>query len=106
MAADRLSLLQAYHAEDPEDAFTCFALAHEHAKRGNTNAAISYYETLVKAQPSYTGTYYHLGKLYLSQGLQKEARAVLRSGIAVCSRLRAHKDLAELKQVLMALDDA
>ncbi len=105
MAVDRLALLLQYHAEDPHDAFTCFALAQEYAKHGNTVKACSLYESLVAMQPTYTGTYYHLGKLYLALDQRKEAAEIFRKGIAVSSQERALKDLSELQQALMELHD-
>ena len=105
MAADRLSLLLQYYAEDPSDAFTCFALAHEYAKRGELERACELYELLISMQPAYTGTYYHLGKLYAELNRTADAAAVYHKGITICSQEGAMKDLSELKQALMALDD-
>jgi len=105
MAFDRLEALVAFHAEDPQDVFTRFALAQEYAKRGDVARACELYESIVAMQPSYTGTYYHLGKLYESLGRPAEASAIYRKGIAVATREHAHKDLSELRQVLMELED-
>ena len=105
MPADRLSLLQQFHAEDPGDAFTCFALAQEYAKRGEHLKACALYESLVQTQPSYTGTYYHLGKLYLHLRRPEAARKVFLAGIEVSARANMIKDCSELRQALMDLDD-
>ena len=102
---DRLTLLLQYHAEDPKDAFTRFALAQEYHKRGNPAKACELYESLVSMQPEYTGTYYHLGKLYQHQGQAGEAARVFRRGIDVCVQQGALKDLSELRDALMALND-
>ena len=56
-------------------------------------------------QPTYTGTYYHLGKLYLALGQRDKAAEIFRKGIAVSSQEGALKDLSELQQALMALHD-
>ncbi len=104
MADERLRALQAYHAKDPDDAFVRFALAQEYAKRGNVEKACALYESLVEAQPAYTGTYYHLGKLYASLGRSGEAAEVFRRGIAVTMRKGVAKDLSELQQALMDLE--
>ncbi len=105
MTASRLDLLLQFHAEDPEDAFTCFALAREYLATNEVDKARVHYEALVQMQPSYTGTYYHLGKLYQQLGRIEDAEQTFRSGIAVCIRGGAHKDLSELRQALDLLRD-
>lgn len=98
---DRLEALQAFHEEDPEDPFTRFGLAREHLKDGNTEEALAHFEGLVEEQPGYTGTYYHLGKLYERLGRLDEAKETYRAGVAVCEEQGATKDLAELRDALM-----
>ena len=101
MSTDRLAALQSFYEEDPDDAFTCFGLAREHLKRGHTEEALALFEELVDEHPTYTGTYYHLGKLYERLGQPEEAKATYRAGIAVCEREGAVKDLSELRDALM-----
>ena len=52
---DRLTALLDFLRDDPDDAFTRFALAQEYAKRGSASAALGYYEALVADQPTYVG---------------------------------------------------
>ena len=105
MTEDRLEVLLQFHAEDPSDAFTRFALAQEYVKRGRSLKACELYESLIEMRPAYTGTYYHLGKLYQSLDRMEDAARTFRSGIAACSQKRDAKDLSELKQALRALCD-
>lgn len=79
---DRLAALLGFLRDDPEDAFTQFALAQEYQRRGDSDEALRYYEALVERQPAYVGTYYHLGKLYEALGREADALATYRSGIA------------------------
>ena len=101
MARDRLEQLSIFLAEDPTDAFTLFALAQEHTKRGDLEVARETYERLVSVAPEYTGTYYHLGMLHRKLGREKEAAAVFECGIAVSRAQRAWKDLSELQDALL-----
>ena len=101
MARDRLEQLSIFLAEDPTDAFTLFALAQEHTKRGDLEVARETYERLVSVAPEYTGTYYHLGMLHRKLGRGKEAEAVFERGIAVSRAQRAWKDLSELQDALL-----
>jgi len=100
---DRLAALQSFHEEDPGDAFTRFGLAREHLKRGHTDRARALFEALVKDEPGYTGTYYHLGKLYERLGRPEDAKATYRAGVEVCEDQGATKDLSELRDALMQM---
>jgi tetratricopeptide (TPR) repeat protein len=101
MSTDRLEALQSFHEEDPDDAFTRFALAREHLKRGHPDEALAHFEALVEEQPGYTGTYYHLGKLYARLGRPEDAKATYRAGVEECEEQGATKDLSELRDALM-----
>ena len=83
---DRLAALQDFLRDDPDDPFTRFALAQEHAKRGETAEALRFYEPLVQEHPDYVGTYYHLGGLYRVLGRDDDARATFRAGLAAATR--------------------
>ncbi len=98
---DRLAHLQQFLEEDPDDAFTRFALAQEHQKRGDAERAQALYEALVAEQPGYVGTYYHLGKLYEAQGEAEAAQTIYERGIAVAREQRDTKNLSELQDALM-----
>jgi len=94
---DRLDQLQQFYEEDPDDAFTRFALAQEHLKRGDTEEALGFFEDLVNTDPDYVGTYYHLGKLYERLGRTDDAIATYEDGIEVAQEQHATKDLSELQ---------
>ena len=99
---DRLALLLQYYDDDPTDAFTQFAIAREYLKADRPEEALVFYERLVEQQPDYTGTYYHLGKLYERLGRNADALATYERGIAVARRQRNLKDLSELQDALLA----
>ena len=101
MSQDRLALLLAFYEQDPDDAFTRFALAKEYLKRDEPEQALAFYQKLVADQPEYTGTYYHLGKLYETLGRKDEAVATYQQGIDAARRQRNLKDLSELQDALL-----
>ena len=101
MNQDRLAQLLAFYEEDPEDAFTQFAIAQEYRKRGEIDEALSFYERLVKEQPAYVGTYYHLGKLYEQLDRPDEAEATYQRGIEAAQEQRDHHAQAELRDALL-----
>lgn len=101
MPQDRLALLLEFYEQDPGDAFTRFAIAKEYLKRDEPEHALAFYEKLIADQPDYTGTYYHLGKLYETLGRKAEAVTTYQKGIDAARRQRNLKDLSELQDALL-----
>lgn len=98
---DRIAALESFLRDDPDDPFTRFALAQEHAKRGNTAEALSFYEALVRDRPDYVGTYYHLGALYRALGRDDDALGTFRAGIAAATAAGDAHARAELQSALL-----
>lgn len=101
---DRLVTLQEFLRDDPDDPFTRFALAQEHAKRGESEAALDFYEGLVRDRPDYVGTYYHLGALYRALGRDDDALATYRAGVAAATAQGDTHARAELQGALLEAD--
>lgn len=98
---DRLAALLSFYEEDPEDAFTRFAIASEYLKRGNIPEALSFFEQLVDHSPDYVGTYYHLGKLYEELGRTENAVQTYKAGIEKAVKQRDFHARAELQDALL-----
>lgn len=101
---DRIPLLLQYLEDDPDDAFTRFALASEYRKRGESAAALGLFEALVEEQPAYVGTYYHLAALYRELDRPDEARATYQAGIQEAARQGDRHSESELRSALMELE--
>ncbi len=99
---DRLEALLSFYKEDPNDAFTRFAIASEYLKKGNKAEALSFFEHLVQDNPSYVGTYYHLGKLYELLDRKAEAIRTYESGTRMANELKDFHARAELQDALLA----
>ena len=102
---DRLKVLYQLYEDDPTDPFTLFAIGFEYLKQGDEGKALCWYESICEMAPDYTGVYYHLGKLYQRLGRSSDARQTFDAGIRVCQRVREMKDLSELQQARMDLDN-
>ena len=100
---NRLDALLAFYAEDPQDAFTRFALASEYLKAEEIDKALTFFEGLVQDIPSYVGTYYHLGKLYHSLGRNDDALQTYQQGIKIATDARDLHARAELQDALLSL---
>lgn len=104
MSTDRLDTLLQFYEEDPDDSFTRFAIAQEYMKRDETERALTFLEDLMADDPEYTGTYYHLAKLYEQLGRREDALATYRKGVEQAQAQRQTKDLSELQDALMNLE--
>ncbi|WP_412060678.1 tetratricopeptide repeat protein [Rubrivirga sp. IMCC45206] len=98
---DRIAALEGFLATDPDDPFTRFALAQEHAKRGDADRALAFYQALVADRPDYVGTYFHLGALYRALGRDADALDTYRAGIGAATSAGDLHARAELQSALL-----
>jgi Tfp pilus assembly protein PilF len=82
---DRINKLRGFIEKQPEDSFLQHALGLEYVKIGDDDNARLTFEKLLKQNPGYIGTYYHLAKLLERAGLTDDAIAVYRRGVSVAS---------------------
>lgn len=88
---------------DPTDAFVLYGLAQEHAKLGNTEAALSHYDRCLEADPAYCYAYYHKAVALKDAGRTDDAAATLRAGIEAATTHNDPKALGEITELLSAL---
>ena len=81
----------------PGDAFLRHALALEYVKAGDVQAARSTFEELLADQPDYVGSYYHLAKLYESEGATDAAVQWYERGMEVAQRVGDRHAFNELR---------
>jgi Tfp pilus assembly protein PilF len=60
---ERIEKLKQFLQESPGDSFIQHALALEYIKSGDDSTARRLFDELLNREPSYVGSYYHLGKL-------------------------------------------
>jgi Tfp pilus assembly protein PilF len=100
---ERVTKLQAFLEQQPNDSFLQHALALEYIKLGDDAAARSLFETILQREPGYTGSYYHLGKLLERQGDETAAIAVYEKGMEVCKERGETHAYGELRGALEEL---
>jgi tetratricopeptide (TPR) repeat protein len=103
MNTERIKLLEKFIAEDPDDAFSRYALALE-LSNDTPNKAVTILLALVKDNPQYVPTYYQVGLLLLDQNRLEEAKIILEQGIKTARLQNEHKAATELKQLFEELD--
>ena len=65
---DRIETLKEFLRQDPTDSFLKHALALEYIKAGDDSTARKLFEEILRREPGYIGSYYHLAKLFERNG--------------------------------------
>ena len=78
---DKIASLKDFLKDSPENNFLQHALALEYVKIGNESEARMLFETILKRDAGYIGSYYHLAKLLERVGDTKEAVNVYERGM-------------------------
>lgn len=99
MEISRLDKLLEFIKNEPEDEFLKYALATEYLRLNEVEKSLFYYEDLVNNHPNYTGTYYHLGKLYEALNRKQEAIAIYEKGMQITREKRDNHAFSELQAV-------
>ena len=78
---DRIERLKEFLQATPGDSFLKHALALEYVKIGEEDNAKRLFEEILKQEPEYVGSYYHLGKLLERKNEIKLALSVYEKGM-------------------------
>ncbi|MBE9583743.1 tetratricopeptide repeat protein [Mucilaginibacter sp. JRF] len=97
MEASRLEKLLEFIKNEPNDEFLKYALATEYLRLNDTEKALAYYEDLTTNHPGYTGTYYHLGKLYEALNRKDDAIETYQTGMRITREKRDNHAYSELQ---------
>lgn len=101
----RIEKLKEFLQSSPDDSFLQHALALEYVKIGDDAAARNLFETILKREPGYTGSYYHLGKLLERAGDNDAAIEVYKKGMDETKKVADNHALGELRGALEELED-
>jgi Tfp pilus assembly protein PilF len=100
---NRIEILTSFLQQDPNDSFSRYALALEYVKSGQADDARREFETVMEKDPDYVATYYQLGQLYRTMGLNHEAEKTYRTGISTASKVGDSHTQSELEGALESL---
>ena len=100
---DRVEKLIEMLQANPKDSFLCHALALEYIKIGNDNDARSLFESVLKNEPGYIGSYYHLAKLLERIGETDAAISVYEKGMEEARKAGDDHSLSELRSAFEEL---
>lgn len=94
---ERIEQLKSFLAEEPKSSFLRYALAMEYLGQGHRQDARILLETVLKEDPDYLPTYYHLGKLLSAEENKDAALELYQEGIKRSRERKEQHQLAELQ---------
>lgn len=99
----RLQQLEKLFADDPTDAELPYMIAHEHAKLGEHEAAITWFDRCSEIDPNHLYCYYHKARSFESLDRNDDACEALREGLRRAKAAREPKALNEIEGYLSQL---
>ncbi len=99
---ERIKKLLEFLEKEGEDSFLEHALALEYIKIGREDDALGLFCKLLKRDPGYVGSYYHLAKLLERKGNYAEAMEVYVSGMKEAKKAG---DQHAYNELMMAKDE-
>jgi len=94
---ERIEKLKAFLKTNPADSFLQHALALEYIKLGNDDDARLLFEEILKREPGYIGSYYHLAKLLERNDKIDEAIKIYEQGMEEAKKAGDNHTLGELR---------
>jgi tetratricopeptide (TPR) repeat protein len=94
---DRIEKLLEFLRENPTDNFLQHALALEYIKQGRDMEAKTLFEEILRREPAYVGSYYHLAKLLERIGHTDAAISVYEKGMEEAKKAGDNHAFGELR---------
>lgn len=104
----RLQNLLEFNTEQPNDAFTLYAIALEYMNLGQFEDSEKFFSELIQNHKTYLAAYYHFGKLYEKMNDPGKAGETYLLGIRLAESKKDKHALSELKEAynqLMGIDE-
>jgi predicted Zn-dependent protease len=101
---DKITGLKEILKLDPKNSFARYGLAMELAGRGETEAALAEFDTLLANDPGYTAGYFMAAQTLSMMGRTQEAIARLKAGIDCATFSGNHHAVNEMQAMLEDLE--
>ena len=101
----RIEKLLEYMKTSDKDSFLQHALALEYIKIGKDEEARNLFNEILLREPTYIGSYYHLGKLLERVGDKDRAIRVYERGMEEARKAKDNHSYSELQAALEDLED-
>jgi tetratricopeptide (TPR) repeat protein len=99
---DRIQQLHSLLKSEPEDPFCLYGLAMEHAKRGEHDQAIAWFDKTLAVDPGYLYAYFHKAKSQEQIEDLTAAQCTLKAGLA---KAKASGDAKSMNEIASYLDE-
>jgi predicted Zn-dependent protease len=97
---DKIAGLKEILALDPRNSFARYGIAMELIGRGETDAALAEFDTLLENDPDYTAGYFMAAQTLTQAGRKTEAISRLKAGIGCAARNGNSHALSEMQSML------
>ncbi|MGH9600648.1 MAG: tetratricopeptide repeat protein [Terracidiphilus sp.] len=97
---DKIAGLKEILALDPKSSFARYGIAMELVNRGETEAALGEFDTLLANDPEYTAGYFMAAQTLVKAGRTQEAVARLKDGVGCAARCGNSHALSEMQGML------
>jgi predicted Zn-dependent protease len=101
---DKIAGLKEILELDPKNSFARYGLVMELASRGETDAALAEFDTLLANDPGYTAGYFMAAQTLSAAGRAQEAIARLKAGIKSAAHSGNHHAVSEMQDMLDELE--
>jgi Tfp pilus assembly protein PilF len=101
----RIEKLVEFLKQSPTDSFLKHALALEYVKIEQDKEAEELFVEILRNEPTYVGSYYHLAKLYERNGEEEKAMECYSKGMEQAKAAKDNHALNELRMALEELED-
>lgn len=101
----RREKIEAMLADDPADTFLRYSLAMELDKEGNHDASLARFAELARDNPPYVPAFFMASQQLVRLSRVKEARGVLRDGIAAAHLQQDLHAAGEMSEFLASLGE-
>lgn len=102
---NKIDQLKEFLKATPNDSFLQHALALEYIKTGDEEAAKLLFENILRHEPGYVGSYYHLGKLLERINDNVAAIIVYQNGMKEAKLAKDNHSFNELQAALEDLEE-
>ncbi|HXZ80516.1 MAG TPA: tetratricopeptide repeat protein [Terriglobales bacterium] len=97
---DRIASLKEILSQDPNNAFARYSLATEYSGRGEIEAALAEFSSLLRANPDYTNGYFMAAQTLMKADRTEEARQMLADGLSCARRTSNRHAESEMQSML------
>lgn len=101
---DKIAALKQILDQDSRNTLARYAMAMELAGSGQTEAALSQFDTLLASDPDYTAAYFMAAQTLANAGRTDEAIQRLKAGVACANRTGNRHALSEMQTMLDEMD--